>query len=292
MKNQNLFIMLKFKNIFILFIALLFFNNIIARNLFSDTVFINNSQDLQTQFSRNNKNDIVYVCFGDYAKKYHSRSNCTGLNNCQGDLYSMDSYTAINKYSRTACCVCYNCGGTGGGGGSGGASDNENKALGYVAIAVVVTSAAILSNDFYFYPSISFKSPNYKYINKRSSSIGWAMGFRKTFKNCALEYGVTKFKAYQNNSWNYYQYSENENVLGVHLNFIHHIFLDKTPEWLRVYFGPTVNFINDIGYGGIIGSEIKLIGRLKFNARYEISSQTNQFQAGLVFKYQKKYLWQ
>ena len=33
-----------------------------------------------------NKSDIVYVCFGDYSEKYHSRSNCTGLNNCKGEL--------------------------------------------------------------------------------------------------------------------------------------------------------------------------------------------------------------
>jgi hypothetical protein len=31
---------------------------------------------------------------------------------------------------------------------------------------------------------------------------------------------------------------------------------------------------------------------LKFDTRYELTSQTNQLQAGLIFNYQKKYLWQ
>ena len=78
------------------------------------------------------------------------------------------------------------------------------------------------------------------------------------------------------------------------MNFVHQIFYKKTADWLRFYTGPTVNLINyqDIGYGVIMGAEMKIKGRLKFDARYELSSQTNQIRAGLIFKYQKRYLWQ
>ena len=95
----------------------------------------------------------------------------------------MNSNTAINKYSRTACCVCYNCSGTSGGGGGSG-NGNDGDALGYVALAIIVSSAAILSNDLYIYPVLSFKQSNNPY--NKTSTIGWAFGFRKTFKNCAL----------------------------------------------------------------------------------------------------------
>jgi len=239
------------------------------------------------------KSDVVYVCSGDYAKKYHSRSNCTGLNNCQGELYYMDSYTAINKYRREACCVCYNCAGSGGGGGGGGG--NDNGAIGYVALAVVVTSAAILSNDLYIYPLLSFKQPNNK--NIRTSSTGWAFGFRKTFKHCALEYGASNFKSssqYYDWNGNYDTYSNVNSIWGVHLNFVHEIFYNKTADWLKLYTGPTINSIQyaDFGYGVILGAEMKIKGRLKFDARYELSTQTNQIRAGLIYKYQKKYLWQ
>lgn len=243
--------------------------------------------------SSKSKNDVVYVCMGDYSYKYHSRTNCTGLNNCRGELYYMDSYTASNTYRRTPCCVCYNCSGSGGGGGgNGGGSNGYDETLGYVAIAIVAASAAILSNDVYLYPVFSFNKQN-PYTDSKRASSGYAFGFRKTFRNCALEYGVSLFDASQQfNGWGNYDYSTSNKSWGVHFNFVHKFCQNKTPNWLKVYAGPTVNFINDFGYGGIIGAEIKLVGRLKFDTRYELTSQTNQIQTGLIFNYQRKYFWQ
>ncbi|MFM7710580.1 MAG: hypothetical protein ACKO5C_06655 [Ferruginibacter sp.] len=85
--------------------------------------------------------------------------------------------------------------------------------------------------------------------------------------------------------------AENE-IWGLHLNFVQQVLCKKTPDWLKLYAGPTINVVNEVGYGGILGTEIKLIGRLKFDMRYEYTNQTNRLSAGLIFKYQKKYLWQ
>jgi len=70
------------------------------------------------------------------------------------------------------------------------------------------------------------------------------------------------------------------------------MFYDRTPDWLKVYLGPSLNLVSEFGYGGIVGSEIKLLDRLRFDLRYERTTQTNQLQAGLIFTYQKKYFWQ
>jgi len=81
--------------------------------------------------------------------------------------------------------------------------------------------------------------------------------------------------------------------LGVHINYVHHLFYNITPYWLKLYFGPTANYVfDDYGYGGIVGSEFQILYRLKFDVRYEWTIQTNQVQAGLIYTFQKKYLWQ
>ena len=59
--------------------------------------------------------------------------------------------------------------------------------------------------------------------------------------------------------------------------------------------GPTINssdILDNIGYGGIIGTNYKIFDRLKIDLRYEYSNQTNQVLLGLIFNYQKKYFWQ
>ena len=288
--------MIKLKQIRIIFLLILIslFKNTEAKIHSLNDSCLRCNETLDLTFSNNNKASIVYVCFGDYAEKYHSRINCTGLNNCKGSISSMDSYTAINSYKRTPCNICcYNCAGSSSGGG-----DGNSDAVRYAALAIVVASAAVLSNDFYIYPVLSFKKPKDQfYKSYKTSTTGWAFGFRKTFQHCALEYGASNFKSSsQYTGWNgnYYTYSEDNTIWGVHLNFVHQIFYNKTADWLKFYTGPTVNLLNytDLGYGAIIGAEMKIKGRLKFDIRYELSTETNQIRAGLIFNYQKKYLWQ
>lgn len=244
----------------------------------------------------------VYVCTGAYSYAYHSISNCAGLSNCKGEIKYTDEYSAVNSFGRRPCCRCWSnvsgdckednpsSNGGSGGGGSGG------EAYAILAIAIVATSAIILSNDVYYYQAASFYNTSKK--NNGSGSYngvgtGSVFGFRKTFKHSALEYGVSYLKydtKYNNGNGILYTFPQNR--WGGHFNFVHNVFYNKTPIWLKTYFGPSLNYVYDFGYGGIIGGEIKLFDRLKFDLRYELTSQTNQIQAGLIFTYQKKYFWQ
>jgi hypothetical protein len=259
--------------------------------------------DVNCKHEEKTNSQIVYVCTGSYAYAYHSRSDCPGLGNCKGEIKYTDENYAVNGLSRVPCCRCWSnvtgrCkddnpyyGGSGGGG-------DNSEAYAYVALAVVVASAAILSNDIYIYPTYSFYKSNNSYdpysgVSNVSNSTGWLFGFRKTFKHSALEYGASylKSKVDYNYGWGY-TYSDYIDRWGGHFNFVHQVFYNKTPQWLKIYLGPSVNYVYDFGYGGIIGTEMKLFDRLRFDVRYEWTTQTNQIQAGLIFTYQKKYFWQ
>jgi hypothetical protein len=250
------------------------------------------------------KAQTVYICTGVYAYAYHSRSDCPGLNNCKGQINYTDEYSAVNSFGRRPCCRCWsnvsgNCkdDNPSYGGGSDGGGENS-EAYAYLALAIVATSAIILSNDFYFYPAYSFykggsKNNYYGQQSNNGNGTGWIFGFRKTFKHSALEYGASYLKFETNYNYGYgYTNTMVQNRWGGHFNFVHQLFYNKTPEWLKVYFGPSLNYVYDFGFGGIIGSEMKLFDRLRFDVRYEWTSQTNQIQAGLIFTYQKKYFWQ
>lgn len=49
----------------------------------------------------------VYVCTGQYAYAYHSRSDCPGLGNCKGEIRYTDQYSAENRLGRVPCCRCW-----------------------------------------------------------------------------------------------------------------------------------------------------------------------------------------
>ncbi len=259
-----------------------------------DIAFHNNSvsaSDYKYQFK---ENQTIYICNGPYAYAYHSRGNCPGLNNCNGQILVWDEVSALNSRWDKPCCRCWsnvysNCkddnpalgyGSSSSSGGGGG----DSVAAG-VAVVVIFGSAIILSNDIYVYRVFSFyKDKNYA-VNSREGS-GWAFGFRKTFDKSALEYGMSIIES-KNNYGN--SFSES---YGLHINYIQQIFDSKMPKNLNVYVGPSINSINELGYGGIIGSHYKIFDRLKIDLRYEFTTQTNQVQLGLIFKYQKKYFWQ
>lgn len=225
----------------------------------------------------------VYICMGQYAEAYHSRPDCAGLGNCKSDIKYTDDYTAVNSFRRRPCCRCWslvgdNCkddlvssGGAGGGGGDG-------SAAAVIAGVVIVASAAVLSNDFYVYPTFSFKNGSGK---SSSFEQGWALGFRKTFKKSALEYGVTFIEPNNNES----------SSTGFHFNYVHQILTPKNDK-LSVYLGPALSIVDETGYGGIIGSSYSILNRLKLDMRYELTSQTNNFKIGLIYNYQKRYFWQ
>ena len=270
--------------------------NLIQKDEFDSAYHV---EDGKTATSEPNL-QLVYVCISQKAYAYHSRSDCAGLNNCKGEIKYTDEEYAVNVLSRVPCCRCwtnvenrckddnpyYN------------ATDNP-ELYAYVALAVVATSVIILSNDMYVYPVISFYNPTkyHRFGNRGSAKIGIgsALGFRKTFKHSALEYGVSHVKTevkYTSGFIGGYSYTEKLERWGWHLNYVHQIFHNNTPKWLKIYLGPSINHVYDFGYGGIVGTEIKLFDRLRFDVRYEWTTQTNQVQAGLIFTYQKKYFWQ
>jgi hypothetical protein len=269
----------------------------------------------ETSESFESYSQLVFVCSGPYAETYHSTANCPGLGNCKGAIQYTNELYAVNIMGRRPCCRCWlatyiGCKDdnptAGGGGGSGGKNNvagsngggNPAGAIVIIAVAAVFITAAILSNDFYVYPTYSFYkkngnfSDNSKMLNA-TNNTGWSFGFRKTLKNSAFEYGASLLKSnveYNDGFGN--NYKEEFDRWGGHLNFVHHVFPNKTPKWIKPYIGPSVNYVYDFGYGGIVGAEFKLLSRLKFDLRYEYTTQTNQIQAGLIFKYQKKYFWQ
>ena len=47
----------------------------------------------------------VYICKGPDSYRYHSRSNCRGLNNCTTEVYPV-SIAHAKRINRTACKIC------------------------------------------------------------------------------------------------------------------------------------------------------------------------------------------
>ncbi len=235
-----------------------------------------NSEIPLTPFAGINYNQTVYVCTGSYAYAYHSRSNCSGLNNCKGEIKYTDEYYARTGLNRKPCCICWsnvygdckndNPGavGSGGAGGSGG----NNDALAAVGIAIIAGSAAILSNDLYLYY-------NSELSRKAISPISIGIGFRKLFNESALEYGV---------------------ILGDHvdysLGYLRKIHTSKKSDRFNIYLGPSLNYVDQIGFGGILSSQYTLGKVVKLDLRYELTSQTNRVSFGFIFHYQDKYFWQ
>lgn len=270
------------KNLFILTLLLLSFNT------FSQGLVLNEKHKNSTFENEHNENlkiaQTAYVCTEEYSHTYHSRSNCPGLNNCKGDIKYTDEYNATQSLRRKPCCRCWsnvsnNCKDDNPSYGSGENSNND-EVKAYVAFAVVTFSAAVLSNDLYVYPIYSLD-------NKSKNSFGWSFGFRKTFNHSALEYGISVINREYGD--NYYQFTDRE--WGIHLNYIHHIFDNKTPYWLTPYIGLSVNNFYNFGYGGVIGTKIRLLDRLDFDVRFEQTTETSRIQAGLIFTYQKEYFW-
>lgn len=48
----------------------------------------------------------VYICTGGFSKRYHSTPECSGLNNCQGEIKSI-SISSAQKMGRTPCKLCF-----------------------------------------------------------------------------------------------------------------------------------------------------------------------------------------
>jgi len=51
--------------------------------------------------------DKVYMCGGAFATKFHSRTNCRGLNNCRSDIYYYNSQNEAKENEYDYCSLCW-----------------------------------------------------------------------------------------------------------------------------------------------------------------------------------------
>jgi hypothetical protein len=180
----------------------------------------------------------------------------------------------------------YGSGGSGGNWNLNGLSDP--RAFLVVAVVAATVAAFVVSNDMTVHRTYSFIHPAPRYSN----NFGLTFGLRKTFPHAALEYGGSYMQFYDFSGTNPASIYKKQQLIGAHLNYVHQIFYQQTPDRLRFYVGPSVNYLHTAGFGGIAGMEYKVFDRLKLDLRYELTTQTNQLQAGLFFTYQKKSPWE
>lgn len=52
------------------------------------------------------QSSMVYICTGPESKRYHSNSNCRGLNKCSASIEKV-TVAKAKSMKRTACKICY-----------------------------------------------------------------------------------------------------------------------------------------------------------------------------------------
>ena len=158
---------------------------------------------------------------------------------------------------------------------------------GAVMIVAVVAATVLLSNDIYYRRAYSFHNPNLDNTMDYKNGNGWHFGFRRQFNRSALEYGVSSIRFKSKDEL----YSNVERNTFFNVNYVHDLNFARIPERIVPYVGAGINLGNGAGLFGIAGFYIPVFDRFKFDFRYEIGNKVNQLQFGLIFKYQKEYLW-
>ena len=249
----------------------------------------------------------VFICTGNHAYVYHSNSNCAGLSNCKGEIKYTDESYALYTMGRKPCCLCWSNAGpqckddrkTGGKYNGGDGSSAEKQAVLYSAIAVtsVILSVLVLSNDMYYSPALSIDSKSID--GKAITGFAHNFGFRKTFDRAAFEYGaVYSSFNYQNSYYindDLYTYPRKYNYWGFNISFIHNIKSSFIYKHDKVYGGLALsgfNLNNTPGLGFILGDSYELNKRFKSDFRLFYSQRVFQIQIGIIFNYQKKYIWE
>ena len=272
-------------------------------------------------FSKNiSYSQTVYICTGQFAEVYHDKVNCTGLNNCKGDVIRVYESDAIYKYNlKRPCCICrfpkplgcevddfpqnnqvtkfnpYIPQGS-----SNTSSNSASAAAGYAAAGALAFSAIANSNDFYIQYITTNQEFNYQH-NNTSSNNGLAFGFRVVNRRTAFEYGASFIpdnyinvdnRNYRNTYYSPPSDSENKKQKwGAHFNYLYNIRLIKNTDKLNMYLGATLNSFfskeESIGIGAIGGLNIKFFNWLKFDTRFERTNTTNRIATGLQLTFHK-----
>ena len=204
---------------------------------------------------------------------------------------------------------------------------SRKQSIAILGFGSIVGIIPMLSNDIYALHAHSIKPSDKTFtrydrfkrmlvplnITSSEKNYHWVFGFRKTFDNSALEYGgsLSKTTDYFGDDL-IYNYTIENKRFTYHFNFLKLKNINKGNNRFSIYVGPSINYIgsdnidlisgwNDynyeynyskLGYGGIIGASYKLTHRWKLDTRYELTTNTNRFQAGLIFTYQKEYVWE
>jgi hypothetical protein len=173
---------------------------------------------------------------------------------------------------------------------SGDMGDAGYEAYAIVAVAVVVSAVVLLNNDVYYHPSFSIPFDNNKNGQDLKPGIGWDFGLRRTWPKAALEFGFTSIKhKYSVDPLTNYSPVRKKEYFNI--NFLHDINTSKYTGRLMPYAGGGINLIDGVGISGIAGVNYRLFDRLKLDTRLEISNRFAMLKFGLIFKYQKTYLW-
>jgi hypothetical protein len=224
---------------------------------------------------------IVVICTGEYAKVYHSKENCTGLNNCKSEIIKVLQRDAVNKYKlQRPCCVCWYPSPIGCATDDmpiknqatkfnpyvpAFSSDEEMKlyayanakkkeeetramAAGAILIAASGVGLLIVSNDFYVHKIFSLQNDPNNTNNISSNAIDF--GFRIRFKNSAFEYGTTIYDEKINegriisNGILYDNYISTNTVFGYNIAFNQNISkLRNGNNKTKIYIGAGLNGI-------------------------------------------------
>jgi len=161
--------------------------------------------------------------------------------------------------------------------------DANNYLLIFKLLLIAVVYPIYSANDIYLHPNLSYLSIDNHNL-KYKPTFSFDVGLRVDYSNSALEYGISHI-VYESSVFDS-NYNEID-YWGLHISYLQNIFSEKTPDKLNFYVGPSINYVSDFGIGGIVGVNYKLFDRLMFDFRYELTSQTNQLSAGLIFTYNK-----
>ena len=301
---------MRLKKLILVFFSLGLFINAYSHGscLVSDSCHYNSHKDSLTSNQAFTPDDqTVFICAGRHAYAYHSDRNCSALSSCTGEIKYTDESYALYTMGRRPCCLCWSNAGpqckddrnTGDNPDGGSAPFAEKKAIvnSTIAVTAITLNLLVLSNDVYYSPALSIDSKSID--GKAIAGFAHNVGFRKTFDRAALEYGVVYSSFNYQNSYyindDLHTYTSQYNYWGFNISFVHNIKSSFIYKHDKVYGGLALsgfNLNNTPGLGFIVGDSYEINNRLKSDFRLFYSQRIFQIQVGIIFNYQKKYIWQ
>jgi hypothetical protein len=178
-----------------------------------------------------------------------------------------------------------------------GTGSGSSEADAIVGAIVVVAMIGLISNDIYYKPTYYFPYNKKEDLYHFNSGRGWDIGLRKSWTHADLEYGVIRTvndqyelqKDLSNNES--LVFITTQNLWNFKMNYLHDLNFRTYPSGLMPYVGAGfhLGFNTEINISA--GLEYRIIDRLTADVRGTVGHRSSLIQAGLIFKYQKDYLW-